>query len=170
MNKPIREGFVSNDPGDEDHKVIEHVPTPIKSVKEPPPNPTIKAKATAQGEAPPEYNPDAPPEDVQWPVVIKLFFKPTRNTRNEIIHALTMRAPTAKDIRQCGNPVRINSDNDVVTDPQAMMQMVAQLSGVYPPMIEELDARDWNSVSFYMQRFFLPSTAGWPTPSSTRTD
>ena len=137
MNKTLREGFVTGDPsispndegldGIDRSKVIEHIPP--RAVHEPPPNPTVKAKATAQGEAPPEYNPDAPPEDVQWPVVIKLFFKPTRNVKNEIIHALTMRAPTAKDIRQCGNPVRINSDNDVVTDPQAMIQMVAQLSG-----------------------------------------
>ena len=160
----LREGFVTGDDGDaSDNKIMELAPP--GATRAPPPNPPEAKPDKAEGKAPPPFDPDKPPEDVQWPVVIKLFFKPTRNNKNEIIHALTMRAPTAKDIRQCGNPVRINAQNDVIPDPDAMIQMVALLSGCYPPMIEELDARDWNSVSFYMQRFFLPSTAGWPTRS-----
>jgi hypothetical protein len=168
MQKALKEGFVTGDDADEvePRRTVElAIPlTAAERVKEPPLNPEA-APAKAEAKAPPPFDPNKPPEDVQWPVVIKLFFKPTRNIKNEIIHALTMRAPTAKDIRQCGNPVRINAQNDVIAEPEAMIQMVALLSGCYPPMIEELDARDWNSVSFYMQRFFLPSTVGWPIRS-----
>jgi hypothetical protein len=166
MNRPIREGFVG-DPGDEvDRDIIQ-----LGGQNEGATHAAPEAKAKPKGpEAPPPFNPDEPPADVEWPQVFKLLYKPTRNTKNEIIHELRLRAPTAKDIRACGVPVRITHDNDVVTDPDAMIQMIAALADCYPPFIEALDGRDYTSIAFYMQRFFLPNSGSWPTPSSTRTD
>jgi Phage tail assembly chaperone proteins, E, or 41 or 14 len=153
MNKPIREGFVS---ADDEARTIEH---------EPPQNPTpTKARAMSDADAPPPLDLDAPAPEVEWPVRLKLLYKPTRNVKNEIIHELTLRAPTARDIRQCGNPVRIDRNGDVIVDDEKMTAMLAALANVFPPMIEVLDARDWSSCSFFLQRFFLPNSATW-TPS-----
>jgi hypothetical protein len=179
LNAPIREGFLRDDESDAD-KVIELGPPagPKVEIATPRvddgraldaiPNPPPAKPARAQAEAPPPLDLDAPPPEVQWPVILKLLYKPTRNTKNEIISELTLRAPTAKDIRQCGNPVRLNASGDVIVDEEKMIQMLATLANVYPPMIESLDARDWTSCAFFLQRFFLPNSATWipaPIPS-----
>ena len=166
MNKPtLREGFVSdNEPDVNDAKVIEHMPT-RSPVIEPPSAPP---KAKPEAEAPPPFDPDKDDEEVIWPLHLKLRYKPTRNMKNEIIHELEVQAPTAKHIRQCGGiPVRYDQNFNVITDNDRMMQMISLLSGVHLPMLEALDGRDWSSISFYMQRFFLPDSRTWapPTPS-----
>jgi hypothetical protein len=156
LNKQLREGFVRDDEADAtEAKVIEHMPARAPVVE--------PAKATPEAEAPPPFDPNkADVEEVVWPLHLKLLRKPTRNMKNEIIHELEIRAPTAKDIRQCGgNPVRYDSDFNVITDNDRMMQMVALLSGLHLPMVDQLDGRDWVSISFYMQRFFLPDSRTW---------
>lgn len=164
MNKPLREGFVSDDEVDvNDAHTIEHIPVRAQVVEAP-------LKTATDADAPPPYDPSKPPDDVEvvWPITVKLLHKPTRNMKNEIVHELQIRAPTAKDIRQCGgNPVRYDSNFSVITDNDRMMQMVALLAGLHPPMVDQLDGRDWSSISFYMQRFFLPDSRTWapPTPS-----
>lgn len=160
MNKPItalREGFVRDDEADaNDAKTIEHVQT-APPVIEPPP-----AKAKPEAEAPPPFDPDKDDEEVIWPLHLKLRYKPTRNVKNEIIHELEVQAPTAKHIRLCGGiPVRYDQNFNVITDNDRMMQMISLLSGVHLPMLEALDGRDWSSISFYMQRFFLPDSRTW---------
>lgn len=163
MNKPIREGFVSGDDADvNDAKTIEHIPVRPAVIEKP------KAKAS-DADAPPPYDPNKPDDDeVVWPLRLELLHKPTRNMKNEIIHELEVRAPTAKDIRQCGgNPVRYDHNFNVITDNDRMMQMVALLSGLHLPMIDALDGRDWSSISFYMQRFFLPDSRTWDRPTQS---
>jgi hypothetical protein len=124
------------------------------------------AKLDKDRNAPPPIDLDAPAEDIEWPIKLKLLYKPTRDTKNRIIHELLIRAPTAGDISLCGNPVRLNSEGDVIVDEQKMTAMLARLSDVFPPMIEQLDARDWISCSFFMQRILLPNRRTWePTLS-----
>jgi hypothetical protein len=154
LNKQLREGFVRDDEADAtEAKVIEHMPARAPVVE---PSPR-SAKARPEAEAPPPFDPDKDEEDdVVWPLRLKLLRKPTRNMKNEIIHELELRAPTARDIRQCGgNPVRYDNNFNVITDNDRMMQMVALLSGLHLPMVDQLDAHDWSSISFYMQRFFF---------------
>jgi hypothetical protein len=174
---PIREGFQdpsisSNDEGLDGIDRTKVKPKVVFAKSEPPliehepPKKEEGKPARAKAEAPPPLDLDEAPPDVQWPVTLKLLYKPTRNTKNEVIHELTLRAPTAGDISRCGVPVRINAQGDVIVDEQKMTQMLAVLAGVYPPMIETLDARDWVSCSFFLQRFFLPNSATWMPTSS----
>lgn len=98
-------------------------------------------------------------------MVIKLLHGPTRNRKNEEIHQLEFRQPKGGDIRRVGNPVRLNSDYEIVVDERKMTRMMAALSGLrYVPLIDLLDARDWSSCSFWLQRFFLPNAASWIEP------
>ncbi len=167
MNK-LREGFVHADESENHEKPalskpkIVYTPPPKA---EPEPEPPAKAAAA---EAPPPLDLDEPAPEVTWPVVLKLLHRPTRDVNNKIIHELTLRAPTAGDLMRCGGaPVRIDSKGDVIVDAERMTQMLAILANVFPPMIEMLDARDWISCSFFMQRFFLPNAATWmPTPTT----
>jgi hypothetical protein len=163
LNKPIREGFV------EDDKPVEFHATEGPRVQElaGPAPAEASAPEPAEANAPPPLDLNAPPPTVQWPVTLKLLYKPTRNTKNEVIHALLLRAPTARDIMQCGIPARLATNGDVIADPDAMTRMLAALSDVYPPLIEALDARDWVSCAFFLQRFFLPNSATWAPPTTS---
>jgi Phage tail assembly chaperone proteins, E, or 41 or 14 len=164
LNKALREGFVSGE-ADDEPRGIEHDPManhPNVRLDGPSRAP---APRNTDADAPAPFDPDAPAEDVQWPQVFKLQYRPTRDMKNNVIHELRLRAPTAKDIRACGDPVRIDRNSDVIADPDAMIQMIATLSGCHAPMIGELDARDYKSISFYLQRFFLPNSGSWPTQS-----
>ena len=97
----------------------------------------------------------------QWPIKVKLLYKPIRNNRNEEIREVILREPRAGDINRYGNPVRINQDGDVVIDERKMTYIMAALSDVLPPFIEMMDPRDWNSVAYRLRRFFLPDPAAW---------
>jgi hypothetical protein len=172
----MREGFVHR----EDDEADAHVESPHKPkvvyqapkgphVEERPPlieQPPAETKSDKDKDAPPPIDLDAPPEDIEWPIKLRLLYKPTRDTKNRIVHELLIRAPTAGDISRCGNPVRLNNQGDVIVDEQKMTLMLAALSDVFPPMIDSLDARDWISCSFFLQRILLPNRRTWePTPS-----
>jgi hypothetical protein len=173
-----REGFITGYDGDEHPIEARHKPKIAYKAPEGPhlkeaepeePKPD-KLPPGANSEPPPPLDLDAAPADIEWPVTLKLLYRPTRDIKNKVIHELTLRSPTAGDIGRCGNPVRINAAGDVIVDEAKMTQMLAVLSNVFPPMIETLDARDWASCAFFLQRFFLPNSATWmPTPSSTPT-
>jgi len=114
---------------------------------------------------PPELEPspaDQPPEPMdEWPIRVKLLYKPIRNNKNEEIREVTLREPRAGDINRYGNPVRVNQEGDVIIDERKMTYIIAALSDVLPPFIEMMDPRDWNSVAYRLRRFFLPDPAAW---------
>lgn len=114
---------------------------------------------------PPEIEPspaELPPlEQDEWPIVVKLLYRPIRNNRGEDIKEVSLREPRAGDINRYGNPIRVNQDGDVIIDERKMTYMIAALSGVLPPFIEEMDPRDWNSCAYRLRRFFLPDPAAW---------
>jgi hypothetical protein len=97
----------------------------------------------------------------QWPIVIKLLYRPIRNTRGEEVKEVRMREPRAGDINRYGNPIRVNQEGDVVIDERKMTFMIAALTDILPPFIEEMDPRDWNSCAYRLRRFFLPDPAAW---------
>jgi hypothetical protein len=176
----IREGFIREDDEADVHAEHPHKPKVVYQaprgpgveeralpVIEQPPAETAKP-GRSMAEPPPPIDLDAPPEEVTWPITLKLLHKPTRNTKNEVINELVLRAPTAKDIRACGgNPVRLSTNGDVLVDDEKMLLMISALSGVFPPFIESLDARDFTSCAFFLQRFFLPNMATWAPPTSS---
>jgi hypothetical protein len=97
----------------------------------------------------------------QWPIVIKLIYKPIRNNSGEEIKEVKLREPRAGDINRNGNPIRVNNDGDLIIDERKMTYMIGALSGVLVPFIEDMDPRDWNSCAYRLRRFFLPDPAAW---------
>ncbi|UPK03102.1 phage tail assembly protein [Bradyrhizobium sp. 170] len=114
---------------------------------------------------PPEIEP--PPEELppleldEWPIIVKLLYKPIRNNRGEEVREVSLREPRAGDINRYGNPIRVNQDGDVIIDERKMTYMIGALSNILPPFIEEMDPRDWNSCAYRLRRFFLPDPAAW---------
>lgn len=126
MNKPIREGFVAEEP------------------------------------AAPEVVQPAPEQRVEtWPIKVKLLHHPIRNHKNEELHEISFREPTAADIIRNGNPCRIASDWEIIIDDRKMAAMLATLGGILTPEIERLDPRDFASCAFRLRGFFLPEPAAW---------
>lgn len=135
MNKPVREGFIEDQP----------------------PSGELEAAAEKPVETPAQIV--LLPET--WPVVIKLLRKPVRNGKNELVHELTFREPTGRDITRYGNPVSIDQNGDVMINEQKMTLIISGLSGVLLPFIEAMDPRDWNSCAYRLRGFFLPDPAAW---------
>ncbi len=146
---PKREGFV-----DDQAKTIEH-DQPAAAA---PPG-TKRAVPPPEIEPSPEELPPLLQDD--WPITVKLLYKTIRNNKGEETRIITLREPRAGDINRYGNPIRVNQDGDVLIDERKMTYMIAALSGILAPFIEEMDPRDWNSCAYRLRRFFLPDPAAW---------
>lgn len=140
MNKPMREGFVEDEPVDD-------------------------VNATTA----PAVEPAAP-ELPEWPLTIELRHRPIDKGRGETINELTFREPTAMDIiRSGGNPCRIDVTEQAggqvtyapVIDDAKMMRLMANLSGLLEPQLQKMDPRDYNSCAHRLRRFFLPEQGIW---------
>jgi len=114
--------------------------------------------------------PEAPPIEEQappttftetWPIRVKLLHKAIRNNANEVVKELVFREPTGGDINRYGNPCRINIDGEVIIDEQKMSRVMAALCGILPPLLDQMDPRDWNSAAYRLRAFFLPEVAAW---------
>jgi hypothetical protein len=104
-----------------------------------------------------EPSPAETPADI-WPIVVKLqksFPGPT----GELITQLSFREPRGGDINRYGNPVRMNSMGDWVIEERKMHFIMAGLSGVLAPFLDQMDTRDWNVCAYELMRFFLPNRA-----------
>lgn len=146
MNKPMKEGFVENEPLDD--------PSLTRAKPEP---------------AEPSEEPVLPEEVPDWPMTIQLRHKPLRKG-NEEIKELTFREPSAADIiRSGGNPCRIEITEvaggqavyNPVIDDRKMFTLMANLSGVLEPILHKMDPRDYNSCVYRLRRFFLPEQGLW---------
>jgi hypothetical protein len=93
--------------------------------------------------------------------VLKLLYRPIRNNKGEEIKEVSLREPRAGDINRYGNPIRVNQDGDVIIDERKMTYIIAALTDILPPFIEQMDTRDWNSVAYRLRRFFLPDPGAW---------
>jgi hypothetical protein len=110
----------------------------------------------------PEAAPAAAPARVEtWPIKVKLLHHPIRNHKNEEVHEISFREPTAADIIRNGNPCRIDADWEIIIDDRKMAAMVATLGGILTPEVERLDPRDFASCAFRLRGFFLPEPAAW---------
>jgi Phage tail assembly chaperone proteins, E, or 41 or 14 len=134
MNRPVREGFVTEDPVDGAGVL-------------PPEAPTIEAEPEMFRET--------------WPIKVKLLHKSIRGNKGEDIRELVFREPTGGDINRYGNPVRVDQNGDVIIDERKMTFMMTALTGILTPMLERMDPRDWNSAAYRLRGFFLPDPAAW---------
>lgn len=135
MNKPIREGFVTDEPAD---------------------GSTILDAQRAEAAAP-------APEPIreEWPIKVKLLHKPIRDNKGIDLHELSFRQPTGGDINRNGIPVRIDGSGEVVIDERKMTLMMTALTGVMTPFLEAMDPRDWASCAYRLRSFFLPDPEAW---------
>jgi hypothetical protein len=139
-SQPIREGFVE---AGEPEKPQRAAPAPIIE--------SSPAEADAAAFAALD----------EWPIKVKLLYRPVRNNKGEEVKQVTLREPRAGDINRYGNPIRVNQEGDVIIDERKMTYIIAALSDILPPFIEQMDTRDWNSVAYRLRRFFLPDPAAW---------
>lgn len=139
-------------------------PAEPEQVAAPAPDKEKAQPATARATPPPTIEPspaELPPLDAdQWPLVVKLL-RPIHNDKGELLKEITLREPKALDINRYGNPVRFNAEGDVVHDERKMTYMIAALSGILVPFIEQMDTRDWNTAAYKLRRFFLPDLTAW---------
>jgi hypothetical protein len=96
-----------------------------------------------------------------WPMHIALTFKPIKEPTKGELHELVLREPTAGDIARIGNPVKMDEGGTFVFEPRTMHFMIAALSGVMTPFLDQMDTRDWNTVAYRLLRFFLPGRGAW---------
>ena len=147
MDAPVktREGFQR-----------EEQPQPRKPAREavPPPEPVAAPEPAADAEQAPAYV-------ETWPIKVKLLHRKILGNKNETLDELSFREPTGGDVNRVGNPVRINSDGDVIIDEIKMTRMMGALSGILTPLLDRLDPRDWNSCAYRLRRFFLPDPEAW---------
>ena len=164
----IREGFVDPDKPTKPDAKPEITPPPAQpapadqpKAKEPVPPPLEPSPADADAE-------EAAAQRVfeSWPITVKLMHKKIRNNAGEEISELTFREPKGGDINRYGNPVRYNTDGDLLIDERKMSWMMAGLSGVLFPMLEQMDPRDWTSCAHRLARFFQADYRGWVLPKS----
>ena len=139
MNKPVREGFVADEPVAK-------------------PDVDLELDATPQPEPSP---PEPEPYVEKWPIKVKLMNKAIRNNKGEEIRELSFRQPTGADINRNGLPVRIDVNGDVIMDERKMTLMMTALSGVMTPFLEAMDPRDWASCAYRLRNFFLPVPDAW---------
>jgi Phage tail assembly chaperone proteins, E, or 41 or 14 len=115
----------------------------------------------AEPVATPAPAPVSPLDLEQWPINVKLLHKSIRDNKGNQIKELSFREPTGGDINRYGNPVRIDQNGDVLIDEKKMTSIMASLSGILQPFIEQMDPRDWNSCAYRLRSFFLPDPAAW---------
>ena len=115
--------------------------------------PAVAAEPPAAPAAPIE------PPDV-WPIRITLRKPIVDPSKPEPITELVLRQPTGGDINRCGNPTRMGPSGFTI-DESKMHLMIGALAGVLTPILDQMDARDWNTVAWRLFRFFVPSSAAW---------
>jgi hypothetical protein len=137
VNKPQpREGFVK------DHEA---------------PQITVDVSAESSPPAPQQSQPEE-----TWPITVRLLHKPVRNNKGEPVRELNFREPTAGDIMRIGgNPVRLNDKFETIIEDAKMLTLMANLSGILEPFLQQMDPRDFNSCAYRLRNFFLPEAAAW---------
>ena len=90
------------------------------------------------------------------PVTIPLS-QPMTNAKGEKLEALTLRPPTAGDIRRCGYPFTLRGSDDnaeMVPNPGAVSLMISETAGVIISEVDKMPIRDWNAAMFAIMSFF----------------
>jgi Phage tail assembly chaperone proteins, E, or 41 or 14 len=73
---------------------------------------------------------------------------------------LTFREPTAEDIERVGLPCTIKvgvEEFEIKHDAKAWLAMMSNLATVPPSSIRQLDPRDYSSIIWLLQGYFLPT-------------
>jgi hypothetical protein len=52
-------------------------------------------------------------------------------------------------------------DGEIIIEERKMTYIMGALCGILPPLLEQMDPRDWNSCAYRLRKFFLPDLRGW---------
>jgi len=157
--RPLREGFVTATPPTPPTN-----PEPLDNTPQAPlPS---QAKLTNMPPEEPLSEIDLAREEInatrdKWPITVQLLYKPIKNNMGEEVTALTFKEPTAAEINRHGNPTRMLWDGEVIIEERKMTYIMAALCGVLPPLLEQMDPRDWNSCALRLRKFFLADLRAW---------
>jgi hypothetical protein len=157
---PLREGFVLP-PSHE-------LPQEPAAMRDAPPQPPLPSQVKPE---PPHVEPPLTDSDVarrdiaanaqEWPIVVQLLYKPIRNDKGEVVTSLSFREPRASEINRIGNPTRMLWDGEIIIEERKMTYIMAALCGILPPLLDDMDPRDWNSCALRLRKFFLPDLRAW---------
>ena len=141
---PRREGFVEDQPAEiVGQEAMRKMPQPEIA-----PSPAEKDDDTPWAET--------------WPIIVTLrYSKNVRDNNGNHVTELSFREPRGGDINRYGNPCRINQEGDVLIEERKMTFIMAALCGILPPLLENMDPRDWNSCAYRLRGFFLPDLRSW---------
>ena len=156
---PLREGFVLPPSHEQPQEALPRdappqAPLPSQLKPEPP------------HVEPPLMESDLARQDIaanaqQWPIVVQLLYKPIRNDKGETVTSLSFREPRASEINRIGNPTRMLWDGEIIIEERKMTYIMAALCGILPPLLDDMDPRDWNSCALRLRKFFLPDLRAW---------
>jgi hypothetical protein len=96
-----------------------------------------------------------------WPITVQLLYRPIMNDRGEQVDHLTFREPRASEINRIGNPTRMLADGEIIIEERKMTYIMGALCGILPPLLDNMDPRDWNSCALRLRKFFLPDLRAW---------
>jgi|SRR5215475_603095 len=167
MNEPMRkprEGFVYKAP-----ELGNVAPPPNDRPPDPrPPHEPLPSEVTPR---PPEPEPplseleqlrkDIAETAEEWPITVQLLYRSIKNDKGELVSSLTFREPRATEINRIGNPLRMLWDGEVIYEEKKMTYIMASLCGLLPPLLDQMDPRDWNSCALRLRKFFLPDLRAW---------
>jgi hypothetical protein len=89
--------------------------------------------------------------------------KPIKAHGDKEVTKIVCRRPTAGDIMDVGNPVRLNFGGEdgktpeVTFNDKRMGLMLARLGGIPPSSVKQIAPRDFVSACWALQSFFLPA-------------
>jgi hypothetical protein len=160
--RAVREGFVAAEPDDAPlppssptpHDAPPQAPLPsqFKSTKPEPEAPLSEADAVRR---------EIASNAETWPIVVQLLYRPIKNDKGELVHSLSFREPKASEINRIGNPTRMLWDGEIIIEERKMTYIMAALCGILPPLLDEMDPRDWNSCALRLRKFFIPDLRAW---------
>jgi hypothetical protein len=152
----------------------------VREAAPPPPEPeNIMPSATPpQQPLPSQVKPEAPPlesplseadqlrrdiasQTEDWPITVQLLYRPIKNDLGQEVTSLTFREPRASEINRIGNPTRMLWDGEIIIEERKMTYIMGALCGILPPLLEQMDPRDWNSCAYRLRKFFLPDLRAW---------
>lgn len=77
------------------------------------------------------------------------------DAHGEKVSELKLREPTAMDIIEVGNPVRLDgSNNTIFHDDRKMQQMISRLANVPPSSVAQLSTNDFVALAWALTPFF----------------
>lgn len=83
----------------------------------------------------------------------------------ETLATLELRAPTVREMRQCGAPRRIGIDNSIVVDYEACAKLLSAICAIPPSSVDQMHPSDFDEAAMQLLGFIGRSSAEPTSPS-----